>query len=109
MSKMLEKQNLDQFCKKIMSLYPEEQFDFCIDIDHYELNDEEKYTEDNGKGWYAVKRTKFLDSIILLIGGYGNKTICFDPDDTSYIELTKIVLDFFWMNGPEEFECWIVV
>ena len=82
----------DEFLKLVLSLEKGQAIDFCYDV---EENAEEEYTEVDGIGWYVAEKTTFYDSDLIMIGGYGNHTVCVNDDEYGRADLPAIVKDFF--------------
>ena len=76
---------------KIIKDYPVGQIlNFCLYYDEY---------ENDGVGWYAIQKMNWLDSDIMLIGGYENISKCLDLriyeefETENYIE--NFIKDYF--------------
>ena len=88
----IKKASKAELVKEIINLQAGYRIDFCTDVCE---NLEEKYTESDGIGWYCAEKTTFYDSKIILIGGYGNHTVCVNDDEYGRADLPAIVKDFF--------------
>jgi hypothetical protein len=82
---MLAKMSKDEFIKLVIGLQQEEKKQFCVDY-----NEETK----DGSCWYAVQKTKWLDSRILMIGGYDQHTDCLDIGSLDNNDLEEYVTEF---------------
>ena len=77
------------------SLEHGKQIDFCNEC---EPDDNGEYLEENGESWFCIGFTSFRDSNMLCIGGYSNPVMCVDDDEYGYMDLPKMI-DNYWQSG----------
>lgn len=83
---MLTKMTRKELIELITGLQEGEKKQFCTWL-----------TEDGeGSCWYAVQKTEWLDSKIVMIGGYSQYTVCLDYTTASSTDLKEYVEEFVW-------------
>jgi hypothetical protein len=81
---MLTKMNREEFINMVIGLQQEKKVQFCTWIDE----------DGEGLCWYTVQKMNWIDSEIIIIGGYGQSTECLDITKLNKRELQEYVVDF---------------